>query len=58
MEFDELAFDTETQLNFIMKNIFGNPPILEFSNRVVVSEELFPNEILDEAKVKGVICID
>lgn len=29
IDFEEKAFDTEAQLDFIMRNFFGNPPILE-----------------------------
>jgi hypothetical protein len=57
MEFDELAFDTETQLEFIMKNFFGNPPILEVGESAFPSEELFQDELLDEAKMSEVLGI-
>lgn len=48
-------FTTEAQLEFIMKNMFGNPPILEMDERVASSEDLFPDEILDEEKVLEVL---
>lgn len=50
--FEEKVFDTEVQLEFIMKNIFGNPPILEVGSRTLPSEELFSDEELDEEKVR------
>ena len=57
MEFDERAFDTEAQLDFIMKNFFGNPPILEVGKSAFSSEELFQDESLDEAKMSEVLGI-
>lgn len=55
VDFDVRSFDTETQLEFIMRNVFGNPPILERGEMLALSEELFPNEALDEAKVKEIL---
>lgn len=55
VEFDVRAFDTETQLEFIMRNVFGNPPILERGERFAPSEELFPNDALDEVKAKEIL---
>ncbi len=56
MEFDERAFDTEVQLDFIMKNFFGNPPILEAGDSAFPSEELFQGEeSLDESKLCEVL---
>lgn len=55
IEFEEKMFDTETQLDFIMRNVFGNPPLLELGETVASSEELFNNEILEESKVKEVL---
>ncbi len=52
IEYEEKAFDTEAQLGFIMRNMFGNPPILEIGDKVASSEEIFPSEILDERKVR------
>ena len=57
MEFDERAFDTEAQLDFIMRNFFGNPPILEVDESAFPSEELFQDESLDEAKMSEVLGI-
>lgn len=55
IEFEERTFDTDTQLEFIMKNIFGNPPILEIGEKIFPSEDLFPNEVFNEAKLMGVL---
>ena len=52
VDFDVKVFDTEIQLEFIMRNMFGNPPILEIGEKAAPSEELFPNEVLDEMKVE------
>lgn len=54
-EYETRSFTTETQLEFIMKNIFGNPPILETEERLASSEELFPDEVLNEEKVLEVL---
>ncbi|TET72358.1 hypothetical protein E3J39_02510 [Candidatus Bathyarchaeota archaeon] len=55
VEFEVRAFDTETQLEFIMRNVFGNPPILERGEMFAPSEELFPNDALDEVKAKEIL---
>jgi len=55
VDFEEKTFDTETQLEFILRNMFGNPPILEVGSRAAPSEELFIDEVLDEEKVKEVL---
>jgi hypothetical protein len=49
------SFTTEIQLEFIMKNMFGNPPILEMDERLASSEELFLNDLLKEEKVLEVL---
>jgi glutaredoxin len=48
IEYEARWFDTEAQTEFIMKNMFGNPPILEFNDAVKPSEELFEKEELRE----------
>lgn len=53
--FEERLFDTEAQLELIMRNVFGNPPILEVGSRTASSEELFVDEALDEEKVREVL---
>ena len=50
--YEEKLFDTNVQLDFIMKNMFGNPPILDVGSITLQSEELFSNEQLNEVKVK------
>ena len=54
-KYDVSSFDTEIQLEFIMRNMFGNPPILEIGSEAFSSEELFPQEILDEDKLKEIL---
>jgi arsenate reductase-like glutaredoxin family protein len=54
-DYELKSFTTEAQLEFIMKNMFGNPPILEVEERIAPSEELFPNDILNEEKVLEVL---
>ena len=53
--FEERVFDTETQVELIMRNTFGNPPIIEVGVRAIPSEELFVDEILDEEKIKELL---
>jgi glutaredoxin len=54
-EYDAKWFDTEAQTNFIMKNIFGNPPILTVGERVEPSEKLFEDESLKEEFLMEII---
>lgn len=58
IEFEERAFDTDAQLEFIMRNMFGNPPILELEDRAASSEELFPIGALDELRAMEVLRLD
>jgi len=39
--FEERRFDTDAQLEFIMRDYFGNPPILEAPDRTACAEDLF-----------------
>jgi glutaredoxin len=55
VEFDVRDFDTEAQTDFIMRNMFGNPPILELGESFAPSEELFTDEKLDETKALEVL---
>jgi len=48
IEFESKWFDTEAQTDFIMLNMFGNPPILSVKDRVEPSENLFEGEELRE----------
>ncbi len=53
IEFKADWFDTENQADFVMMNMFGNPPILTLGEKEVVkpSEELFEGETLVERRV-------
>jgi len=53
IEFEADWFDTENQTDFVMMNMFGNPPILSLGEKEVVkpSEELFEGETLIEGRV-------
>ena len=57
IEFDVKPFDTEVQTDFIMRNMFGNPPILELGESFAPSEDLFPDEKLDETRALEVLGI-
>ncbi len=45
-------FDSEAQTEFVMRNMFGNPPILEVGDRCTASEEMFPAGKLSEGVVR------
>jgi len=51
VDYDVKSFTTEVQLEFLMNNMFGNPPILEVGETAMPSEVMFPNEVLDEERV-------
>jgi len=53
IDFEAEWFDTENQTDFVMMNVFGNPPILTIGDKEVVktSEELFQGDTLIEEKV-------
>ncbi len=57
VEFEAKWFDTEAQTEFVMRNMFGNPPILEVGDRAEPAETLFEGEALIEAKVMEVLNI-
>jgi glutaredoxin len=57
IEFEARRFDSEAQTEFIMRNIFGNPPILEKGNVAKPSEELFVEEELVEDSVLEVLSV-
>ena len=42
-KYETKSFTTEVQLEFIMKDMFWNPPILEPDERFALSERRFPN---------------
>jgi len=56
--FEEVSFSTEVQVELIMRNIFGNPPILEAGSRVASSEELFEEEVLREGELREVLGLE
>ena len=53
--YETKSFITDVLLEFIMKNMFGNPPILERGERLASSEEFFLNDLLNEDKVLEVL---
>jgi glutaredoxin len=53
--FEAKWFDTEAQTEFVMRNMFGNPPILEVGERCVSSEEMFPGGVLSEGIVRDLL---
>ena len=58
IEFEVRIFDTEAQTDFIMRNMFGDPPFLEIGERAESSEYFFPQEELNEEKVMELITYD
>ncbi|MBN1683578.1 hypothetical protein JW865_08520 [Candidatus Bathyarchaeota archaeon] len=56
--FESKWFDTEAQTEFVMKNMFGNPPILELNEKCVSAEEMFPEGILNEIVVRELLGIE
>jgi len=54
ISYEEEFFNSEAQVEFIMKNIFSDPPILELASKILTYEEIFRGEELDEEKLKGV----
>ena len=57
VNFEAKWFDTEAQTDFIMMNMFGNPPILTLGDniRVEPSENLFDGEELRPDQVLEVL---
>jgi len=55
IRFEERVFNTETQLELIMRNVFGSPPVLEVGEKAAPSEELFIGEMLKVERVREVI---
>jgi len=53
--FEARWFDSEAQTEFVMRNMFGNPPFLEVGERAASSEELFRDGALNEAAVREVL---
>ena len=59
IDFETDWFDTENQTDFVMMNVFGNPPILALGKKEIVrpSEELFEGETLIEGRVSEMLRI-
>jgi glutaredoxin len=55
VDFDARWFDTDAQTEFIMMNMFGNPPIITAGSAVRPSEEMFEGYTLREDKVAEVL---
>jgi len=55
VEFEERVFDVEAQTEFIMRNVFGNPPILEVGETAYAYEDLFDGDEIFEDRVREVI---
>ncbi len=55
VSFEAKWFDTEAQTEFVMRNMFGNPPILEVGGRCASAEEMFPGGVLSEGVVRDVL---
>ncbi|HIH88622.1 TPA: NrdH-redoxin [Candidatus Bathyarchaeota archaeon] len=53
--FEAKWFDTEAQTEFVMMNMFGNPPVLVLGDRVASAEDMFPGGVLSEGAVSGVL---
>jgi len=53
-EFETRVFDVLTHTNFVMRNVFGSPPILENGGgEVLVAEEIFKDDRFDTTLVEG-----
>ena len=53
--FEARWFDSEAQTEFVMRNMFGNPPILEVDGRCAAAEDMFPGGLLSEGVVRDVL---
>ncbi|MBS7637983.1 hypothetical protein KEJ49_03720 [Candidatus Bathyarchaeota archaeon] len=53
--FEERLMDTEARVELIMKNIFGDPPIIELGTKTISYEEYFNGETLDEERLMEVL---
>ena len=57
VDFEAKWFNSEAQTEFVMRNMFGNPPILEVGEKCVSSEDMFPDGNLDEKVVRDILGI-
>jgi glutaredoxin len=55
MSFEERTMDTEARVELIMRNVFGDPPIIELGARTVSHEGFFRDEALDEERLMEVL---
>lgn len=55
VNFEERLMDTEARVELIMKNVFGDPPIIEMGERVISYEGFFKDEALDEERLREVL---
>jgi glutaredoxin len=55
IKFENKLFDTEAQTEFVMRNMFGDPPVLTCGNRMEPSDTLFSGEVLKEDYVREVL---
>jgi len=53
--FEAKWFDTEAQTEFVMMNMFGNPPVLVLGERCASAEEMFPRGELNEDVVRDIL---
>jgi len=53
--FEARWFDSEAQTEFVMRNMFGNPPVLEVGGRCAAVEEMFPEGKLSEDVVRDLL---
>ncbi len=53
--FEAKWFDTEAQTEFVMMNMFGNPPVLVLGDKLASAEDMFPRGDLNEEVVRGVL---
>ncbi len=55
VSFEERQLDTEARVELIMKNIFGDPPIIEVGSKTISYEAFFDGEALDEERLMEVL---
>ncbi len=55
VEFEAKWFDSAAQTEFVMRNFFGNTPILEVGDKVASAEDMFRTGTLDEGVVRDLI---
>ena len=55
VEYEERPFAGDAQVDLIMRNVFGSPPVLEVGPRAVPAEELFVDDVLVEDRVREVL---